>query len=407
MVDSATLYSRARLRGRGAGHAADAGLRSGGGRTAGRAGCASSRSSTGSRRPSTSRRRRASRGGCTSWSRPAASSSSRTAARCGAFLDIRDRVRSGGEQGLLSVAFHPKYAQNHRFYVDYTDLDGDTRVVEYRSDGTQAIPGSARQLLHIDQPYPNHNGGQLAFGPNGLLYVGMGDGGAGGDPENRAQNPRSLLGKLLTLNVDVKSPRRASRRSARATRGASPSTGRTATSTRATSARAPTRRSTTGRARSSGSSRTTGGTRSRAGPDTSPRSSARGSSSSPSTSTATAGATAPSPAASSTAARPCPPRAGATSSATTAAGSSGASRSRAAVRPRSGASRSRSRACPRSARTRAASSTSSHRAGRSTASPARPRPTSCQVSTGPLPLTSTSPRGGTRSRPARAPTSLS
>ncbi|HEV8250303.1 MAG TPA: PQQ-dependent sugar dehydrogenase [Gaiellaceae bacterium] len=119
------------------------------------------------------------------------------------FLDIRNQVRSGGEQGLLSVAFHPNYAQNRRFYVDYTDLRGDTRVVEYRSDGTQAIPSTRRQLLHIDQPYPNHNGGQLVFAPNGLLYIGMGDGGSGGDPENRAQNPRSLLGKLLTLNVDV------------------------------------------------------------------------------------------------------------------------------------------------------------------------------------------------------------
>ena len=123
------------------------------------------------------------------------------------FLDIRNLVLSGGEQGLLSVAFHPNYAQNHRFYVDYTDLSGDTRVVEYRSDGTEAIPGSRRQLLFINQPYPNHNGGQLVFGPNGLLYVGMGDGGAGGDPENRAQNPRSLLGKLLTLNINVQSPR--------------------------------------------------------------------------------------------------------------------------------------------------------------------------------------------------------
>jgi glucose/arabinose dehydrogenase len=123
------------------------------------------------------------------------------------FLDIRNLVRSGGEQGLLSVAFHPNYAQNHRFYVDYTDLDGNTRVVEYRSDGTQAIDGSRRQLLFIRQPYPNHNGGQLVFGPNGLLYVGMGDGGSGGDPENRAQNPRSLLGKLLTLNVNVSKPR--------------------------------------------------------------------------------------------------------------------------------------------------------------------------------------------------------
>ena len=119
------------------------------------------------------------------------------------FLDIRDRVGSGGcEQGLLSVAFHPRYARNHRFYVDYTDRRGDTRVVEFRSDGTTAQPGTARQLLFVDQPYANHNGGQLQFGPDGVLYVGMGDGGSGGDPGNRAQNLGVRLGKLLRLNVD-------------------------------------------------------------------------------------------------------------------------------------------------------------------------------------------------------------
>jgi len=123
------------------------------------------------------------------------------------FLDIRRLVRSGGEQGLLSVAFHPRYASSRRFYVDYTDRDGNTNVVEYRSNGTRALPGSARRLLLVRQPYPNHNGGQLAFGPNGRLYVGMGDGGSGGDPENRAQNMRSLLGKLLSLNVVTKGVR--------------------------------------------------------------------------------------------------------------------------------------------------------------------------------------------------------
>ena len=117
------------------------------------------------------------------------------------FLDIRSLVRSGGEQGLLSVAFDPGYATNRRFYVDYTDRSGDTRVVEYRSDGTKAIPSSAHQLLLVDQPYPNHNGGQLEFGPDGALWVGMGDGGSGGDPENRAQNPTSQLGKLLRIDT--------------------------------------------------------------------------------------------------------------------------------------------------------------------------------------------------------------
>jgi glucose/arabinose dehydrogenase len=120
------------------------------------------------------------------------------------FLDIADLVRSGGEQGLLSLAFHPEYERNGLFYVDYTDVNGDTRVVEYeaRAEGS---PAKRRELLFVDQPYANHNGGQLAFGPDGLLYVGMGDGGAGGDPENRAQDLGSRLGKLLTLDVDDRS----------------------------------------------------------------------------------------------------------------------------------------------------------------------------------------------------------
>lgn len=118
------------------------------------------------------------------------------------FLDIRNSVSSGGERGLFSIAFHPSYAQNRRFYVNYTDRAGDTRVVEYRSNGRTAVKSTRRQLLHIGQPYSNHNGGQLAFGPNARLYVGMGDGGSGGDPGNRAQNLGSRLGKMLVLNVD-------------------------------------------------------------------------------------------------------------------------------------------------------------------------------------------------------------
>jgi glucose/arabinose dehydrogenase len=116
------------------------------------------------------------------------------------FLDITNDVVSGGEQGLLSIAFHPDYADNHLFYADYTDLNGDTRVVEFRSGG--GAPERTRELLFVDQPYANHNGGQLAFGPDGRLYVGMGDGGSGGDPENRAQNLGERLGKLLSLDVD-------------------------------------------------------------------------------------------------------------------------------------------------------------------------------------------------------------
>ncbi len=121
------------------------------------------------------------------------------------FLDIRGDVAAGGERGLLSVAFHPDYAENGRLYVNYTNTDGDTRVVEYRAnDGRTGVePGTARELLAVDQPYANHNGGQLAFGPDGLLYVGMGDGGSGGDPESRAQDLGDRLGKLLRLDVDA------------------------------------------------------------------------------------------------------------------------------------------------------------------------------------------------------------
>jgi glucose/arabinose dehydrogenase len=116
----------------------------------------------------------------------------------GPFLDIRSKVKSGGEQGLLSLAFDPDYESNRLFYVDYTDTNGDTRVVEYEAGG--AAPVERRELLFVDQPYANHNGGQLAFGPDGRLYVGMGDGGSGGDPENRAQNLDERLGKLLSID---------------------------------------------------------------------------------------------------------------------------------------------------------------------------------------------------------------
>jgi glucose/arabinose dehydrogenase len=118
----------------------------------------------------------------------------------GTFLDIRDRITSGGEQGLLSVAFSPAYAKNHRFEVNYTDRSGNTRVVEFRSRNGQGIKSSARQLLFVRQPYANHNGGELQFDSKGLLYVGMGDGGSAGDPGNRAQRPSVKLGKLLRID---------------------------------------------------------------------------------------------------------------------------------------------------------------------------------------------------------------
>ena len=116
------------------------------------------------------------------------------------FLDLRAKTRAGGEQGLLGLAFAPDYATSRTFVVNYTDRNGDTRIVRYRSAGTTGLPGSARQLLFVKQPYPNHNGGMVAYGPDGLLYVGMGDGGSGGDPENRAQDMGTLLGKIVRLD---------------------------------------------------------------------------------------------------------------------------------------------------------------------------------------------------------------
>jgi glucose/arabinose dehydrogenase len=121
--------------------------------------------------------------------------------RSGLFLDVRSRVTAGGESGLLGLAFDPKYGTNRFVYVNYTDTGGDTRVVRYRTDGRRALPGTARLLLRVAQPYGNHNGGGLAFGPDGALYVGTGDGGSGGDPEDRAQDMGSLLGKMLRLDV--------------------------------------------------------------------------------------------------------------------------------------------------------------------------------------------------------------
>ncbi len=118
------------------------------------------------------------------------------------FLDIRTLVSTGGERGLLSVAFHPRYATSRLLYVDYTDIDGNTRVVEYRSNGTRVIPSSARLLFTAQQPFSNHNGGQLAFGPDGLLYIGLGDGGAGGDPNDNGQTFTTRLAKIWKLDVD-------------------------------------------------------------------------------------------------------------------------------------------------------------------------------------------------------------
>ncbi len=123
-------------------------------------------------------------------------------------LDITDLVLSGGERGLLGLAFHPDFRRNGRIYVNYTRKpDGATVLAEFRRG---ASPNEAlrdeRILMIVPQPYPNHNGGMVAFGPDGFLYIGLGDGGSGGDPGNRAQNPDELLGKILRIDVDQGDP---------------------------------------------------------------------------------------------------------------------------------------------------------------------------------------------------------
>jgi glucose/arabinose dehydrogenase len=126
------------------------------------------------------------------------------------FLDLTGKValwnKPNGEQGLLGLAFHPQFKKNGRFYVNYTGLDWQTRVVEYRVSGDdpgRADPASARELLVVHQPYDNHNGGDLQFGPDGKLYVLLGDGGRAGDLHGFSRSSRSLLGKMLRLDVDA------------------------------------------------------------------------------------------------------------------------------------------------------------------------------------------------------------
>ncbi|MBP9074744.1 MAG: PQQ-dependent sugar dehydrogenase, partial [Caldilineaceae bacterium] len=130
------------------------------------------------------------------------------------FLDITDRVRCCGEQGLLGMAFPPDYATKGHFYINYTDALSRTVVARFsllatpgapggvNFDPNQADPSSEQQLLVIDQPFQNHNGGQIAFGPDGYLYIGLGDGGSGGDPLGNGQNPGTLLGKILRMDSE-------------------------------------------------------------------------------------------------------------------------------------------------------------------------------------------------------------
>jgi glucose/arabinose dehydrogenase len=123
------------------------------------------------------------------------------------FLDITNQIASGGERGLLGLAFHPDYPADPRLFVDYTDLDGNTVIAQFRVDPTNpdlADRASETVLLHITQPFANHNGGAVVFGPDGMLYIGMGDGGSAGDPQGNGQRLDTLLAKVL--RIDVNSP---------------------------------------------------------------------------------------------------------------------------------------------------------------------------------------------------------
>jgi len=124
------------------------------------------------------------------------------------FLDLRGRVSGGSEQGLLGIAFDPAYAVTGRFVVNYTDANGDTRISAFRVSPNPDVadPGSESVLLPVDQPFANHNGGQVAFGPDGFLYIGLGDGGDEGDPFGNGQRLGSLLGKLLRLDLNGATP---------------------------------------------------------------------------------------------------------------------------------------------------------------------------------------------------------
>jgi glucose/arabinose dehydrogenase len=123
------------------------------------------------------------------------------------FLDIASRLSSGGERGLLGLAFHPQFATNRRFFVNYTNPGGDTHIAEFRAGSADAAdPASERVLLVVAQPFANHNGGGLAFDNSGRLLIALGDGGSGGDPQNNGQRLDTLLGKILRIDVDGAAP---------------------------------------------------------------------------------------------------------------------------------------------------------------------------------------------------------
>lgn len=125
------------------------------------------------------------------------------------FLNITSLVSTGGEQGLLGLAFHPDFATNGFYFINYTKTNGNTRISRFTvdpNDPNTTLTGSELTIIEYDQPYTNHNGGGIAFGPDGYLYIAAGDGGSGGDPENRAQNTSVLLGKLLRLDINTTTP---------------------------------------------------------------------------------------------------------------------------------------------------------------------------------------------------------
>ena len=121
------------------------------------------------------------------------------------YLDIRGKLTSGGERGLLGIAFHPDFWQNGFFFINYTDLNGDTKIERYHATPSADVAdaNSGTHVLGIPQPFANHNGGHLLLGPDGMLWIGTGDGGSGGDPQGNGQRTNTLLGKMLRINVNT------------------------------------------------------------------------------------------------------------------------------------------------------------------------------------------------------------
>ncbi len=131
------------------------------------------------------------------------------AIRAGVFLDLKKSVSRDNEQGLLGLAFHPRFADNRKLYINYTDRGGDTHVVEYQvaaGDPDRVDLATAREVLRVEQPYSNHNGGHVLFGPDGKLWVGLGDGGGAGDPVKAGQDDKQRLSKMLRIDVDAATP---------------------------------------------------------------------------------------------------------------------------------------------------------------------------------------------------------